>query len=135
MRKLTGQDLIAIVPLVSDNDMKRACDILAPIGLESGWLQRGLAEGIFQSATVTHNGQAVFVLFYHVSLDRTLIVNYAAGLQQGDWYAVLMGGADCLARNQNCQAIAFHSIRAGFSKRAPAFGYEPAAILWRKKLS
>ncbi len=108
---------------------------LSPHGITAEQLAAKLNLGHVMARTVMVDGQKAFIVFFHFDGD-CLCVNAAASFLNGqDRWHELMTALDSLAEQHQCREILFHSARGGVSEKAPAHGYDPVSVLYRKEIS
>ena len=136
MRLLTVSELLeyADTKLSEHSIAQELLEPFLPIGAEKGYLVYAVNEGLFQATTLTIDNIPSYVIYYHVTLDKTFVVNLTAQLRDYRNISALFVGCEKLARQNGCTTIAFHTNRKGRIKTAYLYGYKPIAILFRKTI-
>jgi hypothetical protein len=134
---LNDEAIIRLLDGVSDRNIKIAQENLTLPHLESSrqWLEYGVKEGLYATATIERDGQEVAVVFYHVDNQRTLVVNFAHSLRPDlDLTACLELSFRRLAGINGCLRVQFVTKRGGAIRKALLLGYELCGVVVRRDL-
>ena len=110
---------------------------MAPLrdGEVAPWLAAGKGGGRCTVAEVRLDGTAVAAFWWWFSVpNKTLVVNAAGSLVNGDVLRTVLQGAEKLGREIGATSIQFETPRRGLVEKTKACGYLPTGVVLRKNL-
>lgn len=113
-----AEKLAGIMPMIEIKQLRHLC-----------------AEGYISAISVNEDGKPGYCVWIHRTIDGCLHINAAA--QIGDkpiGFEKLVVGMEAYAKAHGCNAIRFHTQRAGLVAKAEECGYSAHSICMMKKL-
>lgn len=100
------------------------------------WLEYGVKEGIYSSATMTFDGMPAAVIFFTLNDRRVLVINGCHSLMPNvDMFASLEIAFRRIAYTWGVREVEYVTRRAGAVRKSVALGYSICGVVLRRKIS